>query len=348
MGKRKNILIRNIYYMLSYAFQELRRNNYEEIAKEEFEQIFDLFSEILYKGISQQLKQGLYREYIERHDNLTALKGRLDINRSIRNKRQCKNLLSCEYDELSEDNNFNQILKSCVLRLINNSNVAQKRRVQLKKLLPFFSNVRTIDLGTVKWNLLSYHRNNQTYKMLMNICYFIVDGTLMTTEKGVYRMATFSEEKMSRLFERFVLEYYLYHHREFNANSDSIKWDITELEGAIIDFLPRMITDITLKKGSQILIIDTKFYTKMTQELYGKHTIHSSNMYQIYSYVKNRDITQSGKVAGLLLYAKAEGGVVPDLDVVISDNRFLVKTLDLSQEFSEIRCQLDSILDLVF
>lgn len=42
----KGIFIRNIYYMLTYAFQELKQNNYEEIAGEEFEEIHDLFAEI--------------------------------------------------------------------------------------------------------------------------------------------------------------------------------------------------------------------------------------------------------------------------------------------------------------
>ena len=31
MTNDKGILIRNIYYMLSYAFLELKRNNYEDI-----------------------------------------------------------------------------------------------------------------------------------------------------------------------------------------------------------------------------------------------------------------------------------------------------------------------------
>ena len=66
MTNDKGILIRNIYYMLSYAFLELKRNNYEDIAKEEFEHILDLFAEILYRGVSDQLKHGLYREYIDK------------------------------------------------------------------------------------------------------------------------------------------------------------------------------------------------------------------------------------------------------------------------------------------
>ena len=68
MTRDKGILIRNIYYMLTYAFQELRKNNYDDIAKEDFEQILELFAEILYKGVSMQLKQGLYKEYVNCHE----------------------------------------------------------------------------------------------------------------------------------------------------------------------------------------------------------------------------------------------------------------------------------------
>ena len=64
MIEDKGIIIKNIFYMLSYAFQELRKNTYESISTEKFDKIYDLFAEIIAKGISQQLKQGLYRSYI--------------------------------------------------------------------------------------------------------------------------------------------------------------------------------------------------------------------------------------------------------------------------------------------
>lgn len=72
----KGIFIRNIYYMLTYAFQELKQNNYEEIAGEEFDEIHDLFAEILLRGISFQLKQGLHKEYISCHGSLSTLYNR--------------------------------------------------------------------------------------------------------------------------------------------------------------------------------------------------------------------------------------------------------------------------------
>ena len=42
MTEDKGILIKNIYYMLTYAFQVLRQTNYEEIEAEQFDEIQDL------------------------------------------------------------------------------------------------------------------------------------------------------------------------------------------------------------------------------------------------------------------------------------------------------------------
>ena len=61
MTNDKGILIRNIYYMLAYAFTDLKRKHYEDIDKENFEHIYDMFAEILYRGMSMQIKQGLCR-----------------------------------------------------------------------------------------------------------------------------------------------------------------------------------------------------------------------------------------------------------------------------------------------
>lgn len=86
MTSDKGILIQNIYYMLTYAFQVLKQENYKEVAAEEFERIQDLFAAILARGISGQLKQGLYREYVSRQETLPVLRGRLNINETIQNR----------------------------------------------------------------------------------------------------------------------------------------------------------------------------------------------------------------------------------------------------------------------
>ena len=303
----------------------------------------DLFAEILYKGMSMQLKQGLYREYIEKHDTLPLLKGKLDIRETIRNCVQRKSVLSCEFDELSENNIFNQIIKTTACILVREKTVSRIRKVQLKSLLPFFDGVDEVNPFTIRWNMLRYQRSNQTYKMLMNICFFVLDGMLMTDESGAYKMATFSDEHMNRLFEKFVLEYYKVHHKGVSANTEHIEWDIDLEKSSVIDFLPAMKTDITLRKDNHVLIIDTKYYGSTLQYNFNKATIHSNNLYQVFSYVKNEDIGNTGDVEGVLLYAKTHEEISPNLDAFFGKNRIRVKTLDLNKEFMDIARQLDCI-----
>jgi 5-methylcytosine-specific restriction enzyme subunit McrC len=86
MTKDKSILIRNIYYMLSYAFTTLNQGGYENVETEEFENLHNLFAAILAKGIGRQLKQGLYREYLSRKEDLAVVRGKIDMPGSIKHR----------------------------------------------------------------------------------------------------------------------------------------------------------------------------------------------------------------------------------------------------------------------
>lgn len=341
----KGIFIQNIYYMLSYAFQILKQEDYKQVAGEKFERIHDLFAAILEKGVSRQVKQGLYREYVPMQDDLSVMRGKLNMGKTVRLKVQNKQKLGCEFDEFSEDNLYNQILKVTIHRLIRAEDVAPERKQALRRVSVFFSNVRLIQPDHIAWKRLIYQRNNRNYELLLNICYLVLNGMLQTTEDGSYKLLSFSDEHMERLYEKFILEYYKQHHPELDPRSAQVKWNLTEEpDQTMIQFLPKMQTDITLQKGDKTLIIDAKYYSKSMIENYDKATLRSAHLYQIFAYVKNMDTTNTGNVSGLLLYAKTEEEVFPDGEpFVISGNSIGTKTLDLNMEFNEIAAQLDKI-----
>ena len=335
MTKDKSIFIKNIYYMLSYAFQILKQSNYDEVASEQFDKVQDLFAAILSKGVAQQLKQGLYREYITKHETLSIMRGKLDMQETIRNRIQRKQKLACEFDELSENNLFNQILKTTLHFLVRDDGVASDRKAALKKLLVFFDRIDLLDPSGISWSRLHYQRNNRNYELLMNICYFVLDGILQTTDKGEYKMMAFSDEHMARLYERFILEYYRQHHTYLNSDS-------------MIRFLPIMQTDIFLRMKEKILILDAKYYGQTLQHQYDKYTLHSGNIYQIFTYVKNQDKGNTGNVAGILLYAKTDEAITPDCMFNMGGNLIGAKTLDLNADFKAIAAQLDRIAEEFF
>ena len=331
--------------MLAYAFRVLKQSNYSQVATEEFENIHNLFAAILSKGISQQLKQGLYREYVDKYDELTVLRGKLNIQGTIKNRVQNKQRLSCEFDELSEDNIFNQILKLTATILIKNRNVDSEYKSELKKSLLYFGDVSDISVSLIKWSTLRFQRNNQSYKMLLNICYLVIDGLLLSTQSGEYNMATFIDDRhMHSLYESFIREYYRYHYgNEVSVSASFVDWDVPEgSEG--IELLPKMKTDITLQKGEKTLIIDAKYYGHTMQHHFDSNTFHSANMYQIFTYVKNFDKEQTGNVSGMLLYARTNEAILPGNDYVIGGNKISVKTLNLNCDFEIIKEQLNTII----
>lgn len=342
----KGIFIQNIYYMLSYAFQILKQEDYQQVAGEKFDKIHDLFAAILEKGVARQIKQGLYREYVPIQKDLSVMRGKLNINETLRLQIQREQKLSCEFDEFSEDNLYNQILKVTIHRLIKAEDVAVERKQALKNLIVFFGNIKLIQPDNIAWKRLIYQRNNRNYELLLNICYLVLNGLLQTTEDGSYKLLSFSDEHMARLYERFILEYYRQHHTELNPKSVQVKWNLTENpDDKMIQFLPAMKTDITLQKDDKTLIIDAKYYGKSMIENHDKSTLRSAHLYQIFTYVKNMDKENTGNVSGLLLYAKTEGEVFPDGEpFVISGNSIGARTLDLNQEFKEIATQLEKIV----
>ena len=140
MTEDKGILIRNVYYMLAYAYQELKQNNYAKIDAEAFDDIYDLFAEILARGIAYQLKHGLYREYVSKNESMFTVRGKININGTLVNRMRNRHQIDCDFDELSENNIFNQILVSTSMILIKNTDVKKEKKAKLKQLMLFFQN----------------------------------------------------------------------------------------------------------------------------------------------------------------------------------------------------------------
>ena len=181
--------------------------------------------------------------------------------------------------------------------------------------------------------------------MLLGICRLVCEGLLQTQGNGGVRVLdVFDEQRMSRLYEKFVLEYYRREHPGLGAAASQIPW---ALDDGVGDMLPTMQSDISLSSGAHTLIIDAKYYGHATQVHFGARTIHSANLYQIFTYVKNRQeaLGAGHDVAGMLLYAKTDEDVQPSGSYLMSGNRIEVRTLDLGGEFAEIAATLDGIAE---
>ena len=326
--------------MLSYAFQSLNFKEYNKVKSEDFENIYDLFSELLTIALNKQIKQGLYRDYIEVDETTSSIRGKINITESINELSFINKKLNCTYDEFSVNSYLNKIIKT-TLTILLKAPISKEKRRPIKNILLYFRDVDTLDTNSINWQI-RYDRNNQDYRMIIGICYLTLKGLLQSEKKGENKLMEFLDDmRMNRLYEKFILNYYKKEHSYLKAYSPQIDW---QLDDNFTDMLPHMQTDITLEYDNKILIIDAKYYSKTTQSYYDTKTIHSHNLYQIFTYVKNKELEVKDEVSGMLLYARTKEKIQPDHYYLMSGNKISVKTLDLNAEFSKISEQLDNIV----
>ena len=342
------IRVRNLFHMLAYAFSALTEQGYRSVATEDFDNAAELCAAILERGVSLQLKRGLGQEYVNRSEARSCLRGKVEVTESVKSQAVWRRQLVCSYDEFSVDTTMNRVIKATVALLVR-ADISRARKKSLKKLMVFFADVRDIDLHRVDWNM-RFDRNNRTYRMLMAVCWLVVKGLLQTQSDGATRMMDFfDEQRMSRLYEKFILEYYRREHPRLRASASFVEW---ALDDGMMDGLPAMRSDITLSAGGRVLIIDAKYYAATMQRNFDKRSVHSGNLYQIFAYVKNKQAAleragESVEVSGMLLYAATDEEVQPDFTYRMSGNQIGVRTLDLDRPFEEIRAQLDGIADML-
>ncbi len=329
--------------MLAYAFRVLSEKGYVNVSTEQFENTANLLSAILDKGVTQLIKRGVRNDYIPTIESTGAPVGKINIAESIKSQYEVTHRLVCEHEEFVSDILLNQIIKAAIKVAISSEEVDSAIKKNLRRNLFHFHSISDINPKSIKWSQIRYDRNNASYKMLVNICYLLITGLLQSEDKGSMRLANIiDDQKMHRLYERFILEYYKRHYPMFHVSAAKILWN-TQDEG--VAFLPTMKSDVTIKYGDLTLVVDAKYYSKTMQVgQFGNTTMNSGNIYQIFTYVKNMDVENSGKVSGVLLYAKTDEAVVPDQEITLAGNKFIMTTLDLNQPFENIARQMDEVI----
>ncbi|MCD8322072.1 MAG: 5-methylcytosine-specific restriction endonuclease system specificity protein McrC [Oscillospiraceae bacterium] len=342
-----SIPVQNIYYMLSYAFQTLTQQGYKNVATEPFENVAELCAAILSKGVSAQIKRGLRRAYIQTQEPLSSLRGKIEVSESIKSQTMLRRQMVCTYDEFSLNAYENRIIKT-TMELLLRSNISKARKRELRRLLDYFGDVETLEPSAIRWNL-SYDRSRQTYRMLVSVCYLVIKGLLQTNSDGTTRLMDFlDEQRMCRLYERFILAYYRQEFPQLHAAALQIPW---ALDGDSRALLPVMQSDVTLSYQDKVLIIDAKYYARTMLTHYDIQTLRSGHLYQIFAYVKNKEASLAGTphiVSGLLLYARTDEPLQPDNSYHMSGNRIDVRTLNLGCDFSQIATQLNGIAEDFF
>lgn len=339
------IPVRNVYQMLSYALELMDEQTYRGFDAEEYDNAADLCADILCRGVETRIKRGLRHDYHPARGELSTVRGRIDISESLRPGIRASRHLVCEYDDFTADERLNRILKA-TMELLVRADISDERRKRLRVLLRLFEPIASIDIRRIEWRR-GLDRVDRSYRTLINLCRLVVEGLIQTDgSDGMTLMGFFDEDAMNRLYERFILNYYRCEMPWTHASAKHIAWALDS--GSGMSRLPQMRSDVFLDTSDRALIIDAKYYTHAMQTNYGKRTIHSGNLYQMFTYVKNTEARLRGTgrtVSGMLLYARTNENDLPDDEYHMDGNLICVRTLDLDRKFDQVTADLRSIAE---
>ena len=339
-----DIPIKNLYYLLSYAWNKLEYRNKMKLNEDDFNSLADLFARVFDNLLGILIKRGLDKNYIEKNEKIKGIKGKINFNKTIKSLSHLDRKFYCEFDEFSSDIISNQIIKA-TLKVLLRSKVNKELKKSLKRKLVSLSEISDIELSNIHFRKTAIDKNNSYYQFIIQVCKLINDNTTLDEEIGnkVFKEFFGTDKQFAALFESFVLNFYKKHlsRKTYKVKgSEVINWDMDEDRN---ELFPIMRTDITVEKSDKKTIIDTKFYKDIFSYNYEKPKFHSNNLYQIYAYIKNYKNEKNKTVEGILLYPTTKQDI--DSNHTIGGHNFRLMTVNLNQEWRNIERDLISIID---
>ncbi len=165
--------------------------------------LLDIFILHLCEQLHAQLTRGMIRKYVRREKNLNVLRGKLKIGEHFKRNLAHREWLFCQYDELSADNVYNQILKH-VLGIMLKRAKGSRALQQVSELVARFEPISDFatDAATAV-DSLSFDRMTERYEQIFKQCGFFLRGFYpgVTTGKTDCLALLFD---MNRLFEAYV------------------------------------------------------------------------------------------------------------------------------------------------
>lgn len=134
-------------------------------------------AKILADGLTLQVKRGLVKDYVQGTAVESAIRGRMDVSTSLRDRTLYKQRMVCIYEDYTENCPLNRIVKAGAKLLISCPDISEENRKRLQDLMIYFSTVDNISLRRMSWRI-NYGKNGPAYRPMVEACRFAAQELL--------------------------------------------------------------------------------------------------------------------------------------------------------------------------
>lgn len=298
--------------------------------------LLELLILVFAQRLAGEVRKGLTRNYNRHQDDLSRLRGKLNVTRQITKFAAMPQTLACEFDEFSPDNPLNRLL-ACATSLLMRGTTSSGTQRLLAEIDAHFSDVSPVTVQQALSEQIILDRKNKRWSVSERLARLLLKALYQTVHGGKqYGVALLFD--MNKLFEAYVtkiaqkslrpLGYYVLSQRPQRAlvsNKLGQKAFITK-------------PDIFIEGHGQVFIIDSKWKSlDFSKSNYG---VSQSDAYQMYGYARVYEATKT-----ILLYPQMDykSGILASWTFENSDAHLQVATINILDETKMEECLLSIV-----
>jgi 5-methylcytosine-specific restriction enzyme subunit McrC len=195
----------NLFRMLEYAYQQELRLLGGRVDCCSLEEFYERLANVLAQRVLDRGRKGFYRAYVAESERLPFIRGRLDLSHLFRAPWDAKPL--CHYHEHTADIEDNQILAWTLFGIARSGLCSERVLPTIRKAFRGLQTLVSLSpTGPGTCTGRSYHRLNEDYRPMHDLCRFFLEHSGPSHETGTRHMMPFLID-MERLYERFVAEW---------------------------------------------------------------------------------------------------------------------------------------------
>ncbi len=342
------IPVQNLFYLLCYAWDEVGELESAEARQlDRFDRLEDLFGWVLARSVIRLSRRGLDRSYVPFQEELAGVRGKIELNETVRSNTLIRNRLACSFEDLSTDVLHNQILASTLAMLSRTPTLDPRVRGEVRRALPRMSGVTERPLSLRMFSRIQLDRNRRRYRFPIHVCRLLLQARIVDPVAGKTRFLAVGPEdlKMWRVFERFAARFY---ERETSyrvrPQTHLAWWALEPVGPASEGRIPRMEPDLLLTNVDRRIILDTKYYKDGGLGDEDAAKLRAGHLYQMFAYVMNRERAQPDgpQHEGILLYPTV--GRETRVEFRTHGHRFQARSVDLGRPWREVHAGMVGVL----
>lgn len=315
----------------------------EAVMARQDETLLDILIRAFADQLTNEVRRGLPRQYIQCEEDLPTLRGRLDVTRQFTTLAVRPNQLACQFDMLSPDTALLQVMKACVVFLSR-----QARRVgtvrRLAELRVALADVSDIHPHHLAWRKIAIDRSNRRWRSLLALAQLFLRRDWQATHRandlrdlgGVTLLFP-----MNELFEAYVaalLRKALVPAGYEVVSQGGLRYCLNEIaaDGTLGRPLFRTKPDCMVRRdGRTVLVIDTKWKRLTAAGNDPKRGVSQADVYQLMAYAR-----LYGSARLMLLYPhhpdlEGSGALARHrINVAGADERLTIASIDIAADRS--------------